>query len=418
MSTNYIQPFDEDMEHINSKALDGLVEETAEFLDGIRSKDRILIVADADSDGISAGGKIKNLLQRRFPKNEIGHSFFDLADDRFMMRASKDYSHIIIADKWFDNEPERQAPIVELLYRGVDILSIDHHDRDFPEVDMSRIPHEYNPLIPETMVWAPGEGIRTSGNLTFISPKRLGADVDSSVLTSGIIARRIALALDGGIIDNPQSLALSVFGDGAEDSWAQIKQMVNGTSRAVEDLSSSINLGHNLKDVRGLVSAMTSSIPDLYEELGFLQEVESLRRLREFIQMRANQIVEAFNNESKYLYYKVSGEAVSAIRRKIPGLRTNILFYKGGSTAISKRLEEKKPVIVTQEVARRGGNHTIEIAIKYDGDKDKFDTRDLAGIFQGGGRAKASGATVQIEKGRSATSVEEEIRDKVADYFR
>ncbi len=417
MSTNYIQPFDEDMEHISSKALDGLVEETAEFLDGIHPKDRVLIVSDADSDGLSAGGKIKNLLQRRFPKNEIGHSFFDLADDRFIARASRGYSHIIITDKWFDNEPERQASIVELLDRGVDILSIDHHDRDFPMVDVSKIPHEYNPLIPESMVWAK-EGRRTSGNLTFISPKRLGADVDSSVLTSGIIARRIALALDEGIIDNPQSLALSVFGDGAEESWAQIKQMVNGTSRAVEDLSSSINLGHNLKDVRGLVSAMTSDNPDLYGELNSLQEVSSLYRLRKFIQMRAEQIVGSFNNESEYLYYQVSGEAVSAIRKKIPGLRTNILFYKGGSTAISKRLEEKKPVIVTQEVARRGGNHTIEIAIKYDGDTDKFDTRDLAGIFQGGGRAKASGATVQIEKGRSATSVEEEIRDKIADYFR
>lgn len=411
MSIDNVQQFDEDLRHMEPEKLFGMAQQVAQFLDKIEPGEKVLIAAHPDSDGLVSAAFIRNYFAKKFEGKKgprIGYTFFELKDERFEERA-KNYDHVIVLDLWIDSEEERQSGLRNLLKNGTNVLVIDHHDRDFYAYDEKMHLENYHPLIPETMVFDGDQ--RTGGNLTFVSPKRLGADIDSSDMTTGIITHRIIRTIEPRSGIDFGILPISVYGDDAQNKWAQMRDFVNGRSIETLSLANTINLSENLIDIRTMVSELARCTANYTEELDSSATIDPLIKLKDWTRKRAADIanLRGENPNQNFLHHHV-GEREVRGARAISNFRfrNHPPLYRELGTYLSRRTQI--PTITDQVGYINGEPKSVRMSFKYDGDQG-VDTRDIAANFQGGGRERASGATIEIPSPQDPAAVQKILQE-------
>jgi hypothetical protein len=437
MDFERLQKYGGDMEHLDASRFNFLAGKVGQFMNGIKAGDRVLIAAHPDTDGLAAASLVKNFLERKFGneaspggdgiKNgvKIDFTFYELADNRFFERASGGYNHVISVDEWIDNEPERQDGIRRLLADGVNILCMDHHDKDAKDISTDFYesdPKTYDPLIPETMSYT-AEG-RTAGNFVYVSPKRLGARKDSSAFTASMIAYRILSSLDESTKTNAQVVPLSIYGDIADRFWPELVIIMGGVSNQVMELARNINLSESLKKPEKVIERLSrlQETDASYDTLKAAPEIKTLSALRDWTESRVRRILEKADGTRGYIYYHVT-QTDSENAKKSDGedLRDHPVLYKGISDSMSRNLPPNKKaiVVVTQTIFREGRPYAIKVDFKYDGERE-IDMRDYAAHFLGGGHIKASGAMVYItdmEDPEAEATTLHAIQAKLAEIF-
>jgi len=411
--------FEEELERVDPQRERFLLGKIKEFLEKIKPGDKALIACHPDADGYISGTFIKAFVDRFF-KGQVGTGFCtdELKTQEFHDKA-KDFKYVMTGDLWIDEAEERQKGLRALLRQGTNIKVLDHHDKAFPDLDPSEIGKmlasrpKYTPTIPETLnqEFDP----RTRGDITYVSPKRLGFhNTDSNKFTGALIIYKML----GQLVDLSDLgflLPISAKGDcdAGKKYWPKLVEKYAGHDEEIAEIAGSLNFGKNLtlpaaERLMTWLASMNGQ-RNSYKEIQQDDKLSDLRKLRAHVRGRVDKILEeGVIIKRRFLHYHVTAKDEQAAKEGLNGdLNRELVLDVGLSEALCEKAGREITIIVTQ---LRNGLH---VCLKDDREDQEHDMTEFAKYFGGGGHENAAGATWKIPSGWSTEAVIAQFRSEL-----
>lgn len=409
-----LESFDAELDRVDPELLDFYVTKLQAQLDKINPGEKVGLAFHPDADGIFACLVVLTYLRQK--NADVKFLPYELETKAFE-EGAKECQHVISTDLWIRANLEGQRAIENVLDAGVNMSTIDHHDRRFPPRDIREDRPENFPRderFPETI--GENQDGKRKGDFMFVTPNRLECEIKNSnrypastltyKLFLEIAKRNEDTELMEALKELEPYIMVGIAGDCSLKAWPKASEDYKDQMEVIQRLGVIINLAENFRNPENVVLQAEEIVRKAEgEKLKTLQETSpelaAAEAIQQWVERRVKEIQWDKEDAPVLFHFHVGDDELEAVNEAVLPSHGKVLNDKINpniaiANALSREIGKKVAIVVTQYCESTNGQPPA-VVLSFRTESAFIDTRVFANALGGGdGHPMASASKIHI----------------------